>query len=80
MLDEKKSRDWIQGKSKGFFSLAPRLDRLFSPLTKRNPGLFLPELKRLTSAADHWPPFNAKFKMNGAVLSNFHLPSRFVLK
>jgi hypothetical protein len=79
---KKKSRDWIQGKSKGFFSPASHPDRLFSPLSlipKGNPGLFLLVLKQLESATDHPPPFIAKFKKNGAVLSNFHLPSYFVL-
>lgn len=82
MLDGKKWR-LDSRKEQGIFlsttTSRPALSSL-SLIPKRNPGLFLPGLKQLTSAADHSPQFSAKFKMNGAVVSNFHLLSCFVLK
>jgi hypothetical protein len=65
ILVGQKIRGWIQESSTGFFSLTPRSDRLFSLLSlipKGHPGLFLPGLKQLRSAAEHSPSSAPSFK------------------
>lgn len=77
IFGRKRNRGWIQGSGKGvsFLQKVQTCSLTHSAYVQiETEGSFF-RTKQSTPAGDHWPPFRAKLRLSGAVLSNLLTPS-----